>query len=52
MGNRSEIWTVIGSWFTQIIDGVDAQLCMGHWRVFVLLGQPEISGWPIFIGIL
>jgi len=37
MGNRSEIWTVTGSWLTQINVGEDAQLCMGHWRVFFLL---------------
>ncbi|WP_231515020.1 hypothetical protein [Paenibacillus sp. UNC217MF] len=37
MGIRSEIWTATGSWFIQIIDVEDAQLCMGHWRVFFLL---------------
>lgn len=34
MGNRSEIWTATGSWLIQINVGEDAQLCLGHWRVF------------------
>ncbi|WP_185929405.1 hypothetical protein [Paenibacillus popilliae] len=34
MGIRSEIWTATGSWLIQINVGEDAQLCLGHWRVF------------------
>ncbi|SDE96106.1 hypothetical protein SAMN04488689_103138 [Paenibacillus sp. cl6col] len=34
MGIRSEIWTATGSWLIQINVGEDAQLCMGHRRVF------------------